>query len=275
MIDSHHHLWAYNTTEFGWITKDMEVIRRSFMASDLSDLLEGTGVTGTVAVQARTCLEENTFLLEQARESQLIQGIVGWVDLSADDVAGQLDRYCADTLFKGIREITQGASDDQFFDHPRFNEGVKELAQRGLTYDVLIFQDQLDAAICFIDRHPDQSFVLDHGGKPEIRREMFPDAWEKGIREMAKRDHLVCKLSGLATEVRDASWDDDLMCRYIDVLLESFGPTRLMFGSDWPVCLLASEYRRWQAIVQRQIAQLSSAEQDAILSQTARHFYSL
>ena len=233
------------------------------------------GLLGRLLCKREPVWRKIPSFLSKLRESQLIQGIVGWVDLSADDVAGQLDRYCADPLFKGIREITQGASDDQFFDHSRFNEGVKELAQRGLTYDVLIFQDQLDAAIRFIDRHPDQPFVLDHGGKPEIRREIFPDAWEKGIREMAKRDHLVCKLSGLATEVRDASWDDDLMCRYIDVLLESFGPTRPYVGSDWPVCLLASEYRRWQAIVQRQIAQLSSAEQDAILSQTARHFYSL
>lgn len=275
MIDAHHHLWNYNAQEFDWISEDMSVIRKSFRASDLDQLLTANEVSGAIAVQARTSLAENDFLLNEAALSSTIKGVVGWIGLKASDTGSQLDQYRTNPLFKGVREITQGAADSEFLSNSDFNAGIKEITKRDLSYDLLIFQDQLATATEFVDAHPNQRFVLDHAAKPEIRAAQFPDNWESAIREIAKRDHLVCKISGLVTEVRDDSWNSELMQRYIDVLLDAFGPSRLMFGSDWPVCLLASEYARWKSTITASISQLSQQEQQAILHGTASQFYSL
>lgn len=273
MIDAHHHLWRFTEEEFSWI--DSELIRCDFLASDLDAVLVENQVSGAVAVQARCSLEENEFLLSQASLSPMIQAVVGWVDLKSAEVGAQLDECRANPVFKGVREITQGASDAEFFEHPRFHEGIRELTKRDLSYDVLIFQDQMKAATRFIDQHPEQRFVLDHAGKPVIQSGEFPDGWERNIREMAQREHLVCKVSGLVTEVRDETWDDGLMQRYFDVLLESFGPQRLMFGSDWPVSLTASSYTRWRESVQQYFSSLTKDEQAAVHTETARTFYQL
>ncbi|WP_018969691.1 amidohydrolase family protein [Rubritalea marina] len=273
MIDSHHHLWNYTEEEFSWI--EAEHVRRSFLAPELDTLLEENQVDGAVAVQARCCLEENDFLLQQADQSSKIKGVVGWADLKAADVSEQLAAYAGDPRFVGVREITQGAADEEYLSNPDFDRGVRALGEKGLVYDVLIFQNQLDVATAFIDRHPEQQFVLDHGAKPEIRAASFPDAWEAGIRDLAKREHLVCKISGLVTEVRDASWDETLMRRYLEVLLESFGPQRLMFGSDWPVSLMASSYKKWKDCVTEFSSSLSIDEQEAIHTETATKIYRL
>ena len=273
MIDSHHHLWKYSPAEFGWIEDD--VIRRSFRAHGLDQLLLANEVNGAVAVQARTCVEENDFLLSEASVSKTIKAVVGWVDLKSTSVGAQIDHYSANPLFKGVREITQGAADDDFFTNDAFNAGIREITKRDLTYDVLIFQPQIKAATNFIDAHPNQRFVLDHAAKPEIKSSVFPSTWEKDIREIAKREHLVCKASGLVTEVRDASWDTDLMRKYFDVLLDSFGPDRIMFGSDWPVCLLASDYGRWKDTVIDLTSELSTDEQQSIFSKTAANYYGI
>lgn len=275
MIDAHHHLWNYNPQEFDWISEDMSVIRKSFLASDLDTLLKENQVTGAIAVQARTCLDENDFLLNQAAQSCTIKGVVGWVDLKSADAGSQLDLYTGNPLFKGVREITQGAEDGEYLTNPAFNQGIREITKRDLNYDLLIFQNQLATATELVDAHPSQRFVLDHAAKPEIRASKFPAQWETEIRELAKREHLVCKISGLVTEVRDDCWNDELMQRYIDVLLDAFGPSRLMFGSDWPVCLLASEYARWKTAVTSCLSQLSEHEKQAILQGTASQFYSL
>lgn len=273
MIDSHHHLWNYNLEEFGWIEDD--IIRRSFLSPELDTLLAENNVTGAVAVQARTSIEENDFLLSEAANSNTIKAVVGWVDLKSSNVGEQLDRYAAHPLFKGVREISQGAADADFFTNDAFNAGIREITKRDLTYDVLIFQPQIQAATDFIDAHPNQRFVLDHAAKPEISASSFPDTWEKGIRDMAQREHLVCKVSGLVTEVRDSSWDTDLMRQYFDVLLDAFGPSRLMFGSDWPVSLLASSYGSWKDTVSDLTSTLSKDEQHSIFNSTAANYYGI
>ncbi|BCU75323.1 amidohydrolase family protein [Luteolibacter sp. LG18] len=275
MIDAHHHLWNYSATDYGWISEDMQAIRRSFRAAELDDLMRASGITGTVAVQARTCLAENDFLLGEAAASQLIRGIVGWVDLKSPDVGDQLDRYTGHATFKGVREVIQGSPDAEFLTHGDFDRGLREVTRRGLTYDLLIFQDQLPTAIEFVKRHPDQPIVLDHAAKPEIRADRFPTEWETGIRALAALDHTTCKLSGLVTEVRDSSWTPDIFHRYLDVLLEAFGPSRLMFGSDWPVCLLATPHAAWAETVTAHLASLSADEQAAIRTGTATAFYRL
>ncbi|MGJ8672903.1 amidohydrolase family protein [Rubritalea sp.] len=273
MIDAHHHLWKYTEEEFGWLETDST--RRDFLAADLDTLFAENKVTAAVAVQARTILEENDFLLAEASASKLIKAVVGWVDLKSTAAGAQLDHYAANPFFKGVREITQGADDSTFLDNNDFHAGIREITARDLTYDVLIFQGQLETASRFIDQHPNQRFVLDHAAKPEIRASQFPSTWEKQIREMAKREHLVCKISGLVTEVRDDSWDDALMSRYFETLLEAFGPQRLMFGSDWPVSLHASDYARWKDCFTAYFDKLSDDEQRAIYTDTATQFYSL
>lgn len=275
MIDAHHHLWDYSPSAYPWITDDMRAIRRSFRAAELDRLLLDNGITGTVAVQARTCPGENAFLLEEAGESRAIRGVVGWVDLKSEDVGEQLDRYHGIALFKGVREIVQGAPDSEFLANRDFDRGVREVTRRGLTYDLLIHQNQLGGALDFVRRHPGQPMVIDHAAKPEIRAGDFPEAWETGIRALAKMEHIACKISGLATEVRDADWGDDIFHRYFDVLLDAFGPGRLMFGSDWPVSLLGASYPSWKEIVLTLLEPLSPNERNGILAENAIRFYGL
>lgn len=275
MIDSHHHLWSYGPEDYGWISDEMTAIRRSFLAWELDELMLENGVTGAVAVQARTCLAENDFLLEQAAASRVIRGIVGWVDLKSPEASEQLDRYRTHECFKGVREVIQGAADVEFLANPDFDRGLREVTRRGLTYDLLIFQNQLPAALEFARRHPEQPMVIDHAAKPEIRADQFPEDWEKGIRQLAGLDHTVCKISGLATEVRDPSWSPEIFRRYIDVLLDAFGPQRLMFGSDWPVSLLGTSYPAWKQAALDALASLTATEREEILSGTAIRFYGL
>jgi L-fuconolactonase len=276
VVDAHHHLWRYSEEEYGWIGTDMEVIRRSFDGRELREVTEAAGVTSTVAVQARTCEAENDFLLGMAGEFPEIAGVVGWIDLTSPEAGAALDRRLSDPKFKGVREICQGEPDGRFFDNPDFHRGIRELTRRGLPYDLLVFQDQLPAATRFVDAHPDQPMVLDHGGKPEIRDGSPPDEWRRAIRELGRRDHLWCKLSGLVTEVRDGLEASEARMRpYFEELLAAFGPERLMFGSDWPVSLLASEYSAWITKVRGWIDRLSDAEQAAILGGTAGSFYAL
>lgn len=275
MIDAHHHLWNYSEAEYGWITEDMQSIRRSFRADELDTLMQSNGITGTVAVQARTCLEENDFLLEEAANSQVIRGIVGWLDLKSAAVGEQLDQYRPNAFFKGVREVIQGAADEEFLTNDTFDRGIREVTRRGLSYDLLIFQNQLEAATAFVKRHPDQPIVLDHAAKPEIRADRFPAEWESGIRALAALGNTCCKISGLATEVRDSSWNPDIYRRYLDVLLDAFGPSRLMFGSDWPVCLLATSHSAWVETVASHLKGLSTSEQEAISTRTATAFYRL
>lgn len=275
MIDSHHHLWDYNPAEYGWISADKAVLRRSFRAAELDEVLSGNGITGAVAVQARRCAAENEFLLGEAAASSLIRGIVGWVDLKSPAIADELDPLAAQNLFKGVREIIQGQPDAEFLANAAFDRGLRELAPRGLTYDLLIFQDQLPAALEFVRRHADQPMVIDHAAKPEIRATGFPQAWEKGIRALARMENICCKISGLSTEVRDGLGEPDLFRRYFDVLLDAFGPGRLMFGSDWPVSLLGTSYTAWREIVAGLLETLTAGEKEAIRTGTATRFYGL
>jgi len=271
MIDSHHHLWNYTEAEFSWLDASLQ---RSFLAADLEQMLAGTDVTGTVAVQARCSLEENDFLIEQASKTSLIKGIVGWADLTADNAANELEKLADKSLIKGIREITQGTPDDKFLMNEAFNRGVDLLESNNLTYDLLIFENQLDAAAQFVARHPDLPMVLDHCAKPSIQQDVFAKNWAMGVKEIAQFDNLVCKLSGLPTEIRDNSvCSAGLLRPYFDTILEAFGPERIMFGSDWPVSLGVTPYAKWLECVKSLVCELSDSEQSAIFSTTASTFY--
>lgn len=273
-VDSHHHLWAYDADTYAWITDAMGVLRRDYGVDDLAAACRGTGIDATIAVQARQTLDENDALLGAAAASPLVAGVVGWVDLQAPDVADVLARYASRPAFVGVRHVVQ-AEPDGFLLGAAFTAGIRALRPLGLVYDILVVARQLPEAIAFVDRHPDQPFVLDHLGKPTIRAGAFDEAWARAFRDLARRPHVTCKLSGLVTEVRDPTWSVDLLRPYVDVALEAFGPSRLMLGTDWPVCRLRAEYATWLEAADALLAQLSSDERSAITDTTARRVYGL
>lgn len=273
-IDAHHHFWRYSPDEYAWIDDDMRTIRRDFLPHDLATTLMPHGVDGVVTVQARQSLEETCWLLDLARDNPFIRGVVGWVPLAEKTIASVLDGFSASSRLKGVRHVVQGEPDPGFLEREAFNAGIRELTARGLVYDILILSRQLDASITFVDRHPEQVFVLDHIAKPVVRG--TPDAaWVAGIRELARRPNVYCKFSGVVTEVPGWSWTPRLLTPYFDVVLEAFGPGRLMFGSDWPVCLVATDYARWINFVEQSISALSAPERARILGGTAQEAYQL
>lgn len=276
MIDAHHHFWRYNEQEFGWITPEQAVLRADFLPEQLKAECDAVGVDGVVSVQARTTVAETNALLDFTAKHDFIAGVVGWVDLRSPNVSSVLDRYCEHARFVGVREICQGAADEEYFDHPAFNRGVQELTHRDLTYDILIFADQLQSATRFVDRHPTQRFVVDHCAKPPIRRGQFAKTWAKDLAELALRENVYCKFSGLTTEVRDdSSWDVELLHPYFETVMTAFGPQRMMFGSDWPVSIQSTSYEAWIVACKMLMATLTDAEQSAAMEETVRGFYGL
>ena len=275
LIDSHHHLWKYSVDEYGWISDEMAPLKRDFLIPELQEIAKQSSVDGFVSVQARQTVEETDALLELATETPLIRGVVGWVPLADPKVAEVLDRYQDNPMLKGVRHVVQDEPDDRFILGAEFNRGIAELKGRNLVYDVLIFAKQLPASIEFVDHHANLPMVLDHIAKPTIYGAVFDEDWEKNFRELAKRDNISCKFSGVATEVRDQGWTINQIRRYWDVALEAFTPQRLMFGSDWPVCLLKTEHRRWVDAVRELASELSDDEQEAIFAKNAIRDYNL
>ena len=272
-VDAHQHFWHYTKEEFGWIDDSMAAIRRDFLPADLAPLLYASGIDATVAVQARQSLEETDWLLALSRENNWIAGVVGWVPLTDPDVEKTLQRVTANPSLKGVRHILQGES-DAYMHREDFNAGIGLLRQFNLTYDLVIQERQLPAAIAFVDRHPGQPIVLDHLAKPLIAAQDL-EPWRANIRELAQRPHLCCKLSGMVTEANFKHWTIDHLRPYVATVLEAFGPRRLMFGSDWPVCTVAASYGRWHSTVATLLAELSRDEQATIFGNTAINFYGL
>ena len=274
-IDAHHHLWKYSAAEYGWIAPEQRVIRRDFLPEDLEPLMHHFGIEGTVAVQARQTLEETTWLLGLGEKHPLIRGVVGWVPLT--DGAGvkrSLQQFAGNRRLRGVRHVIHDEPDPRYILRKDFNEGVSALREFGLRYDILIFERHLPAAIEFVDRHPNQTFVLDHVAKPRIKDKIM-SPWDRNMRELAKRQNVYCKLSGMVTEADPQRWTPADLRPYIDVVLAAFGPRRLMYGSDWPVMLLAGDYARWYGTVTNAIAKLSKAEQDRIMGGTAAEAYGI
>ncbi len=253
----------------------MSQLRRDFDADDLRAEITAASIDGVVSVQARQSVVESEWLLDIASKHDSIKGVVGWVPLAHADVRSVIERLSHFDLFKSVRHVVQDEPDDGFVLGKEFNRGIAMLKEYGLVYDVLIFARQLPSSIQFVDQHPDQEFVLDHIAKPTIAATAFDDTWERHFRELAKRPHVTCKFSALVTEVRDEAWTVETLRPYWDVALEAFTPQRLMFGSDWPVCLLRSEYRSWVAAVTELSKSLSSIEQADFWGNTAVRAYHL
>ncbi|HXB75019.1 MAG TPA: amidohydrolase family protein [Candidatus Acidoferrales bacterium] len=274
-IDAHHHLWKYSAAEYGWISPEMRAIKRDFLPEDLEKLMHHFGIDGTVTVQARQTLEETRWLLELAHQHEVMRGVVGWVPLEQGAAVKQhLERLAADRKLRGVRHVIHDEPDDRYILRANFNEGMRALVAFGLRYDILIFEKHLPAAIEFVDRHPNQVFILDHIAKPRIKDRIL-SPWDRNIREMAKRRNVYCKLSGMVTEADHQHWTPAALQPYIDVVLQAFGPARLMYGSDWPVMLLAGEYAQWYGVVTNAIAKLSKPEQERIMGGTAVEAYRL
>jgi L-fuconolactonase len=274
MIDSHQHFWTYDPAQYGWIDDAMARIRRDYLPLDLRAEIRRVGIDAAVSVQARQSLEETWSLLGWAEEHEFLSGVVGWVPLTEPSLAQELARLTTHGKLKGLRHVVQDEPDPEFMDRSEFNSGIRALGSFGLVYDILIFERQMPAAIRLVDRHPEQSFVLDHLGKPRIRQRQM-SSWRENIRALAERPNVTCKLSGIVTEADYKSWTSAQLRPYFETVLEVFGPRRLMFGSDWPVCLVACEYADWKAIVDEWIAPLSADERRQIMGQTAINVYRL
>ncbi|MFC5863014.1 amidohydrolase family protein [Acidicapsa dinghuensis] len=272
-VDAHQHFWKYSEAEFGWIDDSMAVIRRDFLPDDLKPFLDVSGVSATVAVQACQTVAETDWLLQLADNNSWIAGVVGWAPLISSSVGQTLERLAAHPKLKGIRHVLQ-AEPSEYMLRDDFNQGVAMLRKFNLTYDVLIHQHQLPAAIEFVDRHPYHTMILDHVAKPLIKAgELEP--WRELIRELARRPHVSCKLSGMVTEADFSAWTVDGLRPYVETVLEAFGPSRLLFGSDWPVCAVACHYEKWVSIVRQFVSALSDEEQAKILGGNAIQGYNL
>ncbi|AHW60563.1 L-fuconolactonase [Draconibacterium orientale] len=274
IIDTHHHLWNYNPVEFDWIDDEMAAIRKSFLPADLQATLVNTGVEGVVTVQARQSLEETDWLLKLASENDFMKGVVGWVPLADENIQQILEGCKSNPWLKGVRHVVQGEPDPEFILGKDFNKGISLLKNYNLVYDILIFEQQLTNTIRFVDQHPGQQFVVDHIAKPKIKiNELAP--WAKNIKELAKRENVSCKISGMVTEADYKLWTEEQLNPYFETVLEAFGPSRLLFGSDWPVCLVATNYSNWLDIVKKTISKFTKEEQDLILYKNAQRIYNI
>ena len=273
-IDSHHHLWRYDKKNYEWIDDNMEVLRRDFLPPDLEKQLHNAGIDGAVVVQAQQTSSETDWLISLAEQLSFIRGVVGWAPIANGNFPGHLDRLQSSRKLKGLRHIIQSEPDDNFILNASFNRGIASLKNTGLVYDILIFEKHLPAAIQFVDLHPQQKFVLDHVAKPRIRERVM-DHWRQNISELAKRENVYCKLSGMVTEADWSAWSPQDLWPYLEVVLEAFGPQRLMAGSDWPVCLLAVSYSAWFAVLNTFLEKLTPTERERILGGTATDVYSL
>lgn len=273
LIDAHQHFWVYNQLEYDWIDESMTPIRRNFLPAELKALLENNGFQGSVVIQVRQTLDETRWLLDLAEANPFILGVVGWVDLRSPRLREELESFAHRRKLVGIRHIVQ-SEPDNFLLQPDFLRGISMLEEFDLAYDILIYARHLPAAVNFVEQFPRQRLVLDHLAKPPIKSGAIKD-WAHGIRELASFPNVFAKVSGLVTEAHWRTWTADDVRPYLDVAFECFGPHRLMFGSDWPVCTVAASYERGLNLVKDYLSTYSSEERAAVLGVTAAKFWHL
>ncbi len=273
-IDSHQHFWKYQPVRDAWITNEMKIIQKDFMPAHLQTTLKNNGFGGSIAVQADQSEEETLFLLDLAKKNNFIKGVVGWIDLQNKNIESRLDHFALFKKLKGFRHILQAEADDDFLQRKDFCKGVSLLRKYGFTYDILIKPPQLKASVQFVQRFPDQLFVIDHLAKPFIKDQLLQD-WKKQIQEIARFENVHCKLSGLVTEAHWQNWKIGDFKPYLDVAIDNFGIDRVMFGSDWPVCLVAATYEQVCEIVEKNTTGLSSGEKQLLWELNAKRFYHL
>lgn len=272
-IDAHHHFWNYDPVRDGWINDSMSVLKRDFLPPEFQSELDSCQIDGCVAVQADQSLEETKFLLNLAKENGFIKGVVGWVDLQSADIEERIAAFSEDTLLKGFRHIVQNEPPG-FLLGDNFKRGIKAISRSNFTYDILIYPNQLEDAINFVNQFPNQQFVIDHMAKPLIIEHVFVP-WETLIRKLALSPNVYCKVSGLITEANWHNWKAEDIKPYIDIVFDAFGPDRIMFGSDWPVCKLAGSFTTTVVLMQEYLKNFSEAEKNNFWGQNAIEFYKL
>jgi L-fuconolactonase len=273
-IDSHQHFWHYSPTEHTWMSDSMSAIRRDFLPEDLQPLLASLSFNGCIAVQARQSLEETRWLLELADRYSSIKGVVGWVDLCSPKLSNQLEQFARHPKLAGVRHVVQDEPDDEFMLRPEFRRGIAQLREFDLTYDLLLFPKHLPAAVRLVEEFPDQPFVLDHIAKPSIAQGLI-SPWREDLQRLAQFRNVSCKLSGMVTEAQWKQWKPGDFHPYLDTVSEAFGSDRLMIGSDWPVCLLSSDYASTMQLVIEYIQQFPEEAQAAILGGNCARFYGI
>jgi L-fuconolactonase len=272
IVDSHQHFWQVGRFDYPWMTSEVEVLYRDYLPPALPPVLQRNGVEKTILVQASNSLAETRWLLELADQNSFIAGVVGWVDLSADGIDDQLDEFAAHPRFKGVRHLVESEPEDDWLVQPKVLANLRTLAGRGITYDLLVHARHLKYASIVADSCPELRLVVDHLAKPPIARGEIDD-WSRGLREIASRSNVWCKLSGLVTEADWIGWRVEDLKPCVDFALEVFGPQRMMFGSDWPVCLLAASYDQAFDAAQSLLAELSEEDRRNIFAANAIDFY--
>jgi L-fuconolactonase len=273
LIDSHQHFWNYDSLRHAWINDDMKAIRKDFLPHDLLPLLKQNQFDGCVAVQADQTEEETFFLLELSRKNEWIKGVVGWIDLRAADLEERLQHFKQFPQLKGFRHIVQGEPKG-FLSDQKFIDGVKKLGAFHFTYDLLIYHHQLEEALAFVHQVRDVKIVVDHIAKPSIRTGEKTH-WELNMAALATFPSVYCKLSGMVTEADPTSWKPENFHPYLDEVFEAFGTDRVMYGSDWPVCLVAATYEEQLAVVRDYVARLYPSEKQKVFGENAKRFYNL
>lgn len=273
-IDAHQHFWKYDPVRDGWITDEMNTIRKDFLPGDFLPILNQYGFNGSLAVQSDQSEEENSFQLKLAEQFDFIKGVVGWVDLQADHVEERLMFYSSFKKLKGFRHVLQGERQRDLMLAPKFMNGISKLQQYGYTYDILIFPDQLQYIPEFVSSFPNQKFVINHIAKPGIKNKKI-DRWKKEMNTVAQYENVYCKISGMVTEADWLNWKEEDFIPYLEVVVSGFGTKRIMFGSDWPVCLLAGGYEKMTGIVRNYFSSYSKDEQDLFFGENAVQFYKL
>jgi L-fuconolactonase len=273
-IDAHQHFWKYNAAEYGWISDAMPELKRDFLPHDLKPLLAESGFDGSIAVQATRTLEEVRWLVELGEHNDFIKGVVGWIDLCLPELSVQLGQFARHPKFVGVRHVLQDELDDEFMLRADFRRGIAQLAEYGLTYDLLVYPRHLPVAVRLVQEFRDQRFVLDHIAKPPIADGVI-EPWKRDIEELANSENVWCKVSGMVTEARWKQWRAEDFLPYLDVVFEAFGPGRLMAGSDWPVCTLSSGYGETIGIVNDYICQLPVDERERVLGGNCAQFYAV
>ena len=273
-IDSHQHFWIYHEKEYPWINDQMGKLKKDFIPSDFHENLIRLGFSGSVVIQARQTVDETRWLLSLSRQYEFIKGVVGWVDLQSEKIEENLIEFAGEHKFVGVRHAIQDETDVNFMLKKEFIRGISYLQDYGLTYDLLIYPEHLKKARQLVRRFPELKFVVDHMAKPKVKEGKLKP-WESDLKQLAQHENVYCKLSGMVTEADWENWNPSHFRPYMDVVMESFGPDRIMIGSDWPVCLLAGNYQSVIQVVTDYIEQCSENEQQKILGGSCISFYSL
>lgn len=273
MIDTHVHFWNYEPVRDNWITEDMNVIRNDFSPKNLSRIFHDLQISGCIAVQASQSEAENDFLLSLAEQNELIKGIVGWIDLKSDELATRLNHYKNFKKIKGWRHVLQAENADFILDKG-FISGLNQLKDFGYTYDLLCYHNQLEHIIKMVDQVPDQAFILDHCGKPDVKSQDLK-AWAANIKTLAANPNVLCKVSGLLAEADWKNWKETELFNCFDVVFENFGVERVVYGSDWPVVLVSRPYQDWFNLVSKYTERFTADERKRIFETNAVNFYKL